>query len=158
MKWILLLSLLISCSTTKRTFQENINKRWAILEDAITQNWDQSKIVKLLGVPQKKIKDEIKEYWSYYSSKNGIQEWSISFSLKSKKVTYVGYNPTGLMDAEFTLDKILKRWKKNNCMDKKSDWYAKGHTVYQDNYYLCDGNKRIYYNRYEEVSWIKISE
>ncbi|MGB0453772.1 MAG: hypothetical protein ACPGJV_08645 [Bacteriovoracaceae bacterium] len=157
MKWMLMATIFFSCSTYQSTRKKEIERRWLILERAIEDRWTQKEIVNLLGSPESKDRDKEDESWSYSSEESGVQEWSISFNLKSKIVSYISYGPTGSLDNDFTLDKILKRWESLNCKKKKSKMYTRGHTVYQDQYYLCDGNKRIDYNRYNEVSWIRVS-
>lgn len=154
----MILFLVISCTTFKDNSRNAIEQRWSILESAISAKWTKTNILNILGSPKSKKLDKEDETWFYDSKETSYQEWIISFGLKSETVTNIIFGPTGSMNTEFTLDKILMRWKKYNCVNKKSGWYAKGHTVYQDTYYLCDGNKRIDYNRYGEVSWIKISE
>ena len=148
------LFLVISCTTFKDNSRNTMEQRWSILEKAISDKWTQEDIRHILGTPQSKKFDQEDETWFYDSKESGYQEWIISFNIKDKIVMNIGFGPTGLMDKEFTLSKILERWKKYNCVSKKSDWYSKGHTVYQDTYYLCDGNRKIEYNRYEEISWI----
>lgn len=156
MKYIVMIALFLSCSSSELSLQTKVEPKWLILEKAIAENWDQGRILQILGSPKEKTKEKFKEFWLYESSENGVQEWSFSFNIVNKRITYIGFNPTGSMDKEFTLEKILKRWKRYNCINKKSDWYMKRHTVYQDTYYICDGNRRINYNRYKEVSWIRI--
>jgi hypothetical protein len=156
MKWVLLISIIVSCSSHMLLNKKRIEKRWSVLESAVDKKWNQKKVLFELGKPENKDLDNESESWFYYSSDEGGQEWSISFRLKDKTVSYVGFNSPESIASEFTLDKILKRWKKLNCKKKKSKMYAKGHSVYRDQYYLCDGKKRIDYNRYKEVSWIRV--
>lgn len=156
MRWIALLIIFVSCSSNQLSRREEVENRWSILERSIDNGWKKSKILNMLGEPSRKhLKNE--ESWIYNSKQTGFQEWVIHFDLKSKKVIGVTFGPTGILDKEFTQDKILKRWGKLNCKKRKSDMYMKGHTVYQDTFYLCDGNKRVDLNRYGEVTWISVS-
>ncbi len=155
MKYLLIIMLLTSCSSHQRTTEEKVKSKWIILENAVSEKWTPEKILERLGKPKEMRSNKGGESWYYQSSENGYQEWSIG--IKGGIVTGLIYFPTGSMNDEFTLDKILKRWKKFNCKKKKSERYMKGHTVYQDQYYLCDGNKRIEYDRYNEVSWIRVN-
>ncbi len=156
MKYLLTIMLLSACSSYHITSEEKTKANWSILELAIKEKWSTGGIVKLLGKPKKIITKQDSESWYYESSENGSQEWSIGF--KDKIVNGILFIPTGSMDSRFTLDEILKRWSNLNCKKKKSKWYSKGHTVYQDQYYICNGSKRIDYNRYNEVSWIKVTK
>ncbi len=146
----------IGCTTFKNVSRDEVEKRWSILEDAIDKKWHKENVLNILGVPERKNSDNEDESWFYNSKETGYQEWVISFNLKNESVTSIGFGPTGSMDKKFTLPKILERWKKYNCVNNKSEWYTKGHTVYQDSYYLCDGNRKIEHNRYMEVSWIGV--
>ncbi|MCT4643160.1 MAG: outer membrane protein assembly factor BamE [Bacteriovoracaceae bacterium] len=157
MKWILLLITIVSCSSNQLSIKEAAESKWSVLEQSIVSNWNKSKVLSLLGEPsQKSGKNE--DSWVYYSDQTRLQEWVIGFDIKSKKVIKVTFGPTGFLNTEFTLDKILKRWKGSSCKKMKSKMYTKGHTVYQDTYYLCGPNKRIDVNRYNEVTWISVSK
>ncbi len=156
MRWLFIILFAISCTSFKHVGNDEIEKRWSILELAINEKWTKKDIFHILGNPESRKPDEEGESWFYDSKENDYQEWVISFNLKGEIVTNIGFGPTGSMGKEFTLPKILERWKNLNCKKKKSKWYSKGHTVYQDIYYICDGGKRIDYNRYNEVSWIRV--
>ncbi len=155
MRYILIIILINACSSYSLSIEEKIQLRWAILENAVNKKWNQERISSELGEPAEKHIDKNNESWFYYAQEEG-QEWSISFDLKDKTVSYIGYNPPELFAMKFTLDKILERWKKFNCENKK-ERFVRGHgTVHDIQYYVCDGGKRIDYNRYGEVSWIRV--
>ena len=154
MKYFFILMLLMACSAHKVSTKEKVRIRWAILENAINESWTSDKIIALLGKPTEIEFDKGSKSFYYESPENGFQEWSIGF--KENVTTGISFQPTGIMRKEFALKKIRERWEKYNCVNKISDLYRKGHTIYRDEYYLCDGGKRIDYNRYKEVSWIRV--
>ena len=154
MKSILLIIFFLGCTPCQLDIKEKAEKHWAVLEQAVYEKWSQERVLKSLGEPKEKSLGKKNESWSY-DTPNGYQEWSFSFDLKEKNVLHVGYSPTESMTGQFTLEKILARWKKLNCK-KKKERIIKPHVIRDIEYYLCDGNKRINYNIYNEVSWIWI--
>ena len=112
-------------------------------------------IIENIGQPLKKYSKKSYETWYYESLETSLQEWSIEIS--NKMIKGIIYFPSSSRGNDFTLVKVLKHWKNLNCKQKKSDLYRRGHTYYQDNYYLCDDNKKIDINKYNEITSIRVN-
>lgn len=153
-----IISLLISCSSAKKlTEQEEIEKRWFVLEHAVSENWTQEKILQELGQPQEKSLHEGEEFWSYDAEGGEAQQWSVRFNPKNREIKHLAFSPYKLTRKGFTLDEVLERWKKFDCKPKE-ERFVSGHTVHDIQYYVCDGGKRVDYNRYKDVSWIRVKK
>jgi hypothetical protein len=159
MKWIFLLVFLLSCSSQELSTPEENEKKWFVLEQAIDNDWTQEKVLQELGEATEKSLLKGEEFWSYDNSKSESLEWTISFNTVSKKIMHITFSPFKDTRKDFTLDKVLTRWKRFNCQKKKELYQStNGHLIKEIEYYICDGGKQISYNQYGEIRWIKITK
>ena len=161
MKWIIFSIFFISCSlldlnTNEKKYVELV---WKILENASIQSWSEDKIITTLGKPKEKYVHKNKKEsisWFYVQSETGLQEWALS--LKNKKVDGVLYMPKDPYRSEFTIKKIMFRWKNLDCKHKKKQILRPG-LIKIITYVGCDNDKRIIeYNRYKEVLSVTVEK
>ena len=162
MKWIIIAMLLISCSLLDSTTSNDsyVKSTWEIIENASVQGWSKKEIISKLGSPHEKyVNPKNKEYisWFYFQKKTGFQEWAFTFNQEGN-VKGVLYLPKDPHRSDFSIDKIMARWKNLNCEHKKKQVLMPG-LIKTVSYVGCDNEKRfIEYNRYKEVESISVEK
>ncbi len=160
MKLVILLAFLISCSSVKTFVSEDnyLLSAWEIIEDASPKNWNKEQLISKLGLPKEQYSHPKKQNhsaWIYFDKKTGFQEWGISINQDgiAHSVTYLPKDP---YRHEFTIEKIMARWKNLNCSHKTKQELSPG-LVKIITYLDCDNGHRIVkYNMYKEVESILV--
>ncbi len=152
MKYLLLLILYLSCSTSHKQEQTFINF-WDILE-GYNSSWDKEQIVSKLGKPQEILKQKGEDIWIYRSPKTNFQSWAIGVTTENK-ISGIAYFPTSSGKSMYILE-VEERWKSRNCIHKKET------KLIADNFQTtrtleCDNGKKVAeYNKYNEVAGISV--
>lgn len=160
MKYIIFLILLISCSSLKKPNDtiDHLILIWQLLEKAPSEQWYKDKLVSNIGYPKEKIPHPKKKNltgWIYLNTENSFQEWGITID-KNNIVDSVTYIPSGKYRPEFTIEKIMDRWKDLKCK-KEEKQVLTPHVIKKERFISCDNGKRIiHYNRYNEVESILV--
>ena len=160
MKLIILLVFLISCSSVKTIVNENndLLSTWEIIENASLKSWNKELLISKLGLPNEKYSHPKKQNhsaWIYLNKKTGFQEWGITLK-HDRTIISVTYLPNDPYRNEFTIEKIMARWKNFNCIDKTELKLSPG-LVKTITYLDCDnGHRIITYNMYKEVESILV--
>ena len=161
MKYLIIFTFLISCSSINnpRPKENYVESRWEIIENATLKKWGYKQLISKLGQPHGKYKHPIKTdhiAWIYYQKSTGIQEWAFVLN-KQGIIVSVLYKPKDPYRYEFTIDKIITRWKNFNCKHEKKQELRPG-LVKVITYLDCDtGNRIVKYNMYKQVTSINVS-
>ncbi len=160
MKWSILIVLLTSCASVHQAKENHIEVIWNIIENASINGWSPKKLISKIGEPKQKIEKpthDIYSAWIYSDRESGFQEWGISIK-KDNTIGSITYLPKDPYRHEFTVNKIMARWKNLNCKHEKKQELSPG-LVKIVTYVACDNNKRIVkYNRYKEVESILVKK
>ena len=151
MKYLILLSLCISCSSN--TKQEQTINFWNILEN-YNSSWDTKKIISELGTPQEVIDQPQKQLWIYNNPITKSQSWAIGVTSQNK-ISGIAYFPTSSGKSMYIFE-VEERWKSRNCVHTKetkliADNFQTSRTLECDN-----GKKVAEYNKYNEVAGISV--
>lgn len=115
MKYLPLLLLCLSCSTSQKQNQDSYIS-WDILE-GYNPSWDKEQILTKLGKPQEIIKQSGEELWLYRSPKTHFQSWAIGVTTKNK-ISGLAYFPTS-SGKSINVSDVEERWKTQDCVHKK---------------------------------------
>jgi hypothetical protein len=152
MKYLLLLLLFLSCSTSHKQEQTSFIF-WDILE-GYNSSWDKEQIISKLGNPQEVIKQKGEDLWIYRSPKTNFQSWAIGMTTENK-ISGIAYFPTSSGKSMYIFE-VEERWKSRNCVHKKET------KLIADNFQTtrtleCDNGKKVAeYNKYNEVAGISV--
>jgi hypothetical protein len=151
MKYLILLSLCISCSSSTK-LEQTINF-WNILEN-YNSSWDTKKIISELGNPQEGIDQPHKQLWIYNNSITKYQSWAIGVTTENK-ISGIAYFPPSSGKSMYIFE-VEERWKSRNCVHKKET------KLIADNFQTtrtleCENGKKVAeYNKYNEVVGISV--
>ena len=152
MKYLLLLLLSLSCSTSHKQEQATFNF-WEILE-GYKRSWDKEQILSKLGKPQEVIKQKGEDLWIYRSSKTNFQSWAIGVTLENK-ISGIAYFPTSSGKSMYIYE-IEERWKSRSCVHKKETKLVADNFQTTRTLECEDGKKVAEYNKYNEVLGISV--
>lgn len=152
MKYLLLLLLYLSCSTSHKQEQATSNT-WEILE-GYKPSWDKEQILSKLGKPQEVIKQKGEDLWIYRSSKTNIQSWAIGVTLENK-ISGIAYFPTSSGKSMYIYE-IEGRWKSRSCVHKKETKLVADNFQTTRSLECENGKKAAEYNKYNEVVGISV--
>lgn len=159
MKIIIFCFFIISCSSldTKNNNKDVADYNWSIIENSNEKLLSLPEVKNLFGEPVRSYQyDDGTISLIYFNKKTNFQEWAFAFH--GDKITGITYIPQAPFRNDFTLDKILKRWKDLNCK-KIEEPVITSHTINTKTYMSCDKGRRIVnYNRYNEVSSIYVKK
>lgn len=145
--------LLAGCTSLKTN---ELKQTWNVIENASTKNWTKDKLENEIGVAQEEIKSPTARiHLTLLYEQSNRQKWGITIS-KNNIVESVTYLPTDIYRHEFTIEKIMNRWKNLNCK-KEEKQILTPHVIKKERFISCDNGKRIiHYNRYNEVESILV--
>lgn len=152
MKYLPLILLFLSCSTTKKQVYAS-PVFWEILE-GYNSAWNKEHIIERLGKPQEIIKQENKDLWVYSSPETNFQIWAFGINPENR-VSGLAYFPSA-PEKKLYISEVERRWKSRNCVHKKET------KLIADNFQTTrtleceDGKKIVEYNKYNEVLSISV--
>lgn len=152
MKYIPLILLFLSCSTSKKQVYTS-PIFWEILE-GYKSTWNKEHIIERLGKPQEIIKQENKDLWVYSSPETNFQIWAFGINPENR-VSGLAYFPSA-PEKKLYIFEVERRWKSRNCVYKKET------KLISDNFQTTrileceDGKKIVEYNKYNEVLGINV--
>ena len=146
----------VNVQSSKNNYVETV---WNILENAYHQGWNKNQIIKILGEPKEAQSHPEKKgqvSWFYFQKDTGFQEWT--FGINDGNVIAVLYMPKDHYRSEFTIEKIMIRWKELNCQHKENQIVSTD-LIRVVKYIGCSNNKIIAeYNRYNQVESIIVEK
>ena len=144
---------LTACTSLKTN---ELKQTWNVIENASSKHWTKSKLENEIGIAQKEIKNPVKKiHLALLYEQNNRQKWGITLS-KDNTVESVTYLPTDSYRSEFTIQKIMNRWRDLNCK-KEEKQVLTPHVIKKERFITCDNGKRIIrYNQYNEVESILV--
>lgn len=150
---IFIIMFLTGCTSLKTN---ELKQTWKVIEDAPSKHWSRSNLENVIGVPNKEMKNPTKKiHLALLYEQDNRQKWGITMS-KHNIVESVTYLPTNIYRHEFTIEKIMDRWKDLNCK-KEEKQILTPHVIKKERFISCDNGKRIiHYNRYNEVESILV--
>ena len=155
---IFILLFTTGCSSFSNKTEDYVKRTWNIIENASTKKWSTSQLINHIGQPTQVFKQPAKHIylgWIYDNKSSGFQEWGISIE-KNNIIDSVTYLPKDPYRHEFTIEKIMARWKNLNCSHKTQQKLSPG-LVKTIAYLDCDNGHRIVkYNMYKEVESILV--
>lgn len=159
MKLLIPILLLVACTTTyKKASNQSPELIWDVIENAPSQRWSDTQLIQKIGKPNQVFKRPTKGIflgWTYKNEASGFQEWGISF-YDDMTVESVTYLPQEIHRHEFTIEKIMTRWKHLNCTHKKNKVLNPG-LIRIESYIECGSDKRVAkYNKYNEIESILV--
>ncbi|MEI8347206.1 MAG: hypothetical protein WCG27_07050 [Pseudomonadota bacterium] len=157
---LILIFILSSCQTPPHSKTVKQNERvpdsWELIEKISSRPWSKDEIKSLLGAPadifdRKGNKDE---FWAFDDPKTSFQRFAINFS-KENLVSWVVYIPQEYERNKFSIDAILDQWKTYHCIEK-AEQKITPHIINTIHYFICDGGRKFFFNKWNEVSSIDI--
>ncbi|MFZ4715777.1 MAG: hypothetical protein ACOYL6_18790 [Bacteriovoracaceae bacterium] len=142
---------------TESSSVEKIVDPWQVLDNALKDKWDKTKLTKIFGNPNSKIFFQGSQFESYIyeDSSTGYQAWTYDFDSQDN-ITSIGYSPTSSGKTMF-MDEIRKRWAYLTCFEKNEPVKTVPHVIRNQRYLSCESGKiKAYYSQYEEVQDIVV--